>query len=89
MSPAITTMDSSGRLVLPKSVRDRLRLGSRAKFRVDVVAERIELTPEPGETARIERRGGRLVVVGTEPVDLGEAFGADREDRLEHIRPKP
>jgi AbrB family looped-hinge helix DNA binding protein len=38
-------MDASGRLVLPKSARERLNLRGGAQLRADVVAGRIELVP--------------------------------------------
>ncbi len=40
-------IDSTGRIVLPSEVRRRLNLRAGSRLRLDVVAERIELTPEP------------------------------------------
>lgn len=41
------SIDQDGRIVLPSAVRRRLNLGPGSCLRVAVVAERIELTPEP------------------------------------------
>jgi AbrB family looped-hinge helix DNA binding protein len=41
-------MDSSGRLVLPRAVRERLNLTGGVNLQVDVLAGRIELTPVSG-----------------------------------------
>ena len=50
MSPPIErplVIDSTGRIVLPSEVRRRLNLRAGSRLRLDIVAERIELTPEP------------------------------------------
>jgi AbrB family looped-hinge helix DNA binding protein len=75
------TIDAAGRFVLPKSIRDRLHLRAGSKLRADIVADRIELTPEPDDDVRIERRGERMVIVGGPPFDAVEAVKADREKR--------
>jgi AbrB family looped-hinge helix DNA binding protein len=41
------TIDQAGRIVLPTEVRRLLNLGPGSRLRLAVVAERIELTPEP------------------------------------------
>jgi AbrB family looped-hinge helix DNA binding protein len=46
MKTAIT-MDSAGRVVLPSEARRRLNLRPGAKLLLSVVAERIELVPQP------------------------------------------
>jgi bifunctional DNA-binding transcriptional regulator/antitoxin component of YhaV-PrlF toxin-antitoxin module len=80
---AITlTMDGAGRLVLPKAFRERLHLQKGAKFRADIVADRIELTPESDSTVKIARKGKRLVITGVTPTgDVVDAIKADRESR--------
>jgi AbrB family looped-hinge helix DNA binding protein len=75
------TIDAAGRLVLPKAMRDRLHLQAGARLKADLVADRIELTAEPDENVRIERRGKRLVIVGGPPLDAVKAIQADRNDR--------
>ena len=39
------TIDSAGRIVLPSAVRRALNLSAGSRLRLDVVAQRIELTP--------------------------------------------
>lgn len=60
---ATTTMDKSGRLVLPKIIREKLHLTSSAKLKIEVVGDKIQLSEAPVE-ARIERRGKRRVIMG-------------------------
>lgn len=50
----MASMDSAGRVVIPKDVRDRLHLDEDTEFEVDVVGDAIQLTPR--------RRPGRVVV---------------------------
>ena len=82
---ATITIDNAGRLVLPKAMRDRLHLSAGSKLKADVIADKIELTPEPDADVRIERRGKLLVIVGGPPFDAVAAIKADREERDEVI----
>jgi len=88
INPAMTatiTIDAAGRLVLPKAMRDRLHLSAGSQLRAHVVADKIELTPEPDADVRIERRGKRPVIVGGPPFEAVAAIKADREARDETI----
>jgi AbrB family looped-hinge helix DNA binding protein len=78
---ATITVDAAGRFVLPKSIRDRLHLRAGTRLRADVVADRIELTPEPDADVRIEQRGKRMVIVGGGRFDAVQAVKAAREER--------
>lgn len=85
MSSTIT-MDTAGRLVLPKAMRDRLHLRAGSKLRIDVIADKIELTPEPDEGVRLVRKGGLLVITGMKkPFDAVAAVRAAREERGEQL----
>lgn len=78
-------MDASGRLVVPKAIRERLNLGSGASLRAEVVAGRIELTPVEGagETA-LSREGGIMVLKRTGvKADAGAAIAAERNSQAE------
>jgi AbrB family looped-hinge helix DNA binding protein len=74
-------IDSSGRLVLPKAVRERLNLTGGASLRAEVVAGHIELTPiADNEQAVLTRKGNITVLKRTgSPVDAGAAVAAERE----------
>jgi AbrB family looped-hinge helix DNA binding protein len=82
---ATITIDAAGRLVLPKAMRERLHLSAGTQLRAQIVADKIELTPQPDTDVRIERRGKRLVIVGGPPFDAVAAIKADREARDETI----
>ena len=73
------TLDSAGRLLVPASVRRRLNLAPGSRLRLEVVAERIELTPESAPEP-LERKGARLVLEpsGT-PSDAAAQVRAERE----------
>lgn len=74
-----TTIDSAGRLVIPKQLRDLL--GLRAG-EVDVVADGTALRVEAVAGDDLEERGGRLVIPAGGPVvtdeDVRSLRDADR-----------
>lgn len=81
-------MDGSGRLVLPKAVRERLNLRGGVSLRAEVVAGRIELTPvgNNGE-AVLTRKAGVTVLKRTGArVDAASAVEAEREAQEERGR---
>ena len=81
---ATITIDSAGRFILPKAIRDRLHLRAGSKMKVDVIADKIELTPQPDENVRLVRKGKRLIVIGVKgPFDAVEAIKAARDERDE------
>jgi AbrB family looped-hinge helix DNA binding protein len=63
----VTTMDSAGRIVLPKAARDRADLKPGAEIEVRVIDGRIELEPA---TARVTigKHGGFWVATPAEGV---------------------
>ena len=82
-----TTLDSTGRVVLPSEVRRRLRLAPGARFNVEVVAERIELTLETPPEPAVVRKSGRLVLAATgEPLDAAGAIRAERQTQATRAR---
>lgn len=56
-------MDASGRLVLPRDLRNRLNLRGGARLRADVVAGHIELVPVAAEDAGVVVRKGGIAVL--------------------------
>ena len=73
------TMDQAGRIVLPMAVRRRLNLAPGARLMLDVVAQRIELTPEPQAEAELVVTAGRRTVLRP----TGKAFDAAAATRAE------
>lgn len=56
------TVDEVGRIVVPKPLRDKLRLAPGMKVDVSEYGDGLHISPV-GRTARLEERGGRLVAV--------------------------
>jgi AbrB family looped-hinge helix DNA binding protein len=73
------TMDKAGRIVLPMEIRRRLNLAPGARLMLDVVAQRIELTPEPQAEAELVLTAGRRTVLRP----TGKAFDAAAATRAE------
>ncbi len=68
------TIDSGGRLLLPKSIRDSLGLVPGSKVDVSPYGGGVQITPG-GRTARLERDvGGRLVFRGETTVSDEQLF---------------
>lgn len=61
------TVDEVGRIVLPKPLRDRLRLIAGTKVDVSEYGDGLHIAPL-SRTARIEERDGRLVAVADTPI---------------------
>jgi AbrB family looped-hinge helix DNA binding protein len=80
MSQTIT-MDQAGRIVLPMAVRRRLNLAPGARLMLDVVAQRIELTPEPQVEAELVVTAGQRTVLRPtgKPFDAAAATRAERD----------
>jgi len=62
-----TTIDSAGRLVVPKALRDELRLEGGTLVEITLRDGRIELQPV-ATPMRLVRRSGRLVATTDEPL---------------------
>lgn len=75
-------IDASGRLVLPKHLRERLNLHGGARLSATVVAGRLELTPMTSEAAMpLKRKGGIAVLARTGVrADAAAAMAAERDD---------
>ncbi len=65
--PMEATVDDVGRIVVPKPLRDRLRLVPGTKVDVSEYGDGLHIAPS-GRTARLEERDGRLVAVSDTPV---------------------
>lgn len=65
--PMEATVDEVGRIVVPKALRDRLRLTPGTKVDVSEYGDGLHIAPV-SRTARLEERDGRLVAVAETPV---------------------
>ena len=78
---SVLTVDSAGRVVLPSEARRLLNLRPGSRLRLAVVAQRIELTPEPEEQpALVLAKSRRRVLEPTgKPFDAAAATRAERD----------
>lgn len=83
------TLGKSGRLVVPKAIRDSLGLHEGSRLQLNVQGGRIEAVPEADEV-RIELKDGFPVIQGGPALkggDVVRALKAEREARDERILP--
>jgi AbrB family looped-hinge helix DNA binding protein len=74
------TIDSVGRIVLPSAIRKRLHLAPGSRLRLEVIAERIELTPELEPAPVLVSKGRRMVLPASgTPADAAAETRAERE----------
>ena len=69
-----TTIDSLGRIVVPKALREALGLTPGSRVDVSRYGAGLQLVPA-GRTARLVDDGGRLVAKSTTPIDDETVFG--------------
>ena len=82
-------MDKAGRVVIPKDVRDRLGADETTRFKLELVLDRLELTPKASARAqsKVVEKDGVWVVEGMgKPVlSVVEAIEQDRRTRDDHL----
>jgi AbrB family looped-hinge helix DNA binding protein len=69
-----STVDSVGRVVLPKALREALGLHAGSKVDISRYGEGLQLIPT-GRTATLVEESGRLVATGTTHIDDDTVFG--------------
>lgn len=78
-----TTIDRAGRLVIPRSLRDRIGLGDAGEVEVDLDGAGIRIAPVAGNDLREE--AGLLVIPSTgatiTAAGVRELIDADRHER--------
>lgn len=85
-----TTIDSAGRVVIPKKLRDEAGLKPGVELEVRYCDGRLEIEVAPIEIV-LEERGGFLVAVAKGPVPaltnemVNELIRQDREDRFDSL----
>lgn len=72
--PVRTSIDSAGRIVVPKPLRDALGLAPGSELDISRYGAGLQLVPA-GRTARLVDEGGRLVATGTTSIDDDDVFG--------------
>lgn len=78
-------IDHAGRVVLPKQVRDRLRLHGGDTLALELKGDTIQLRPRETR-ARLQRVNGVLVVVNGTPLPEGRDLVAEsRQERIDQI----
>lgn len=70
------TIDTSGRLVIPKRIRDQVGIGPNTELELQVRGDVVEMRPVT-RAVRLERRGG-LVVAG--PIEDGAVLRQTKVD---------
>lgn len=78
-----TTIDGAGRIVVPKRLRDELRLQAGQTLEIAARDGRLEIEPQ-ATPMRLERRDGKLVAVPDEPLPVLTA--AEVRAALEQLR---
>lgn len=73
--------------MVPKIMRDRLHLREGSRLRVEVVADKLEFTPE-ADAVEIVKRGKRRVVVGWKGFDAAKAVTEMREEYMDQLAGK-
>ncbi|HKF15692.1 MAG TPA: AbrB/MazE/SpoVT family DNA-binding domain-containing protein [Candidatus Dormibacteraeota bacterium] len=60
-------VDTAGRIVIPKALRDRLRLSPGTELEVEIEDDRLVATPVGGPDVVLIEENGRLVAATTQP----------------------
>jgi AbrB family looped-hinge helix DNA binding protein len=80
-----TTIDGAGRVVIPKSIRDRLGLAGGTPL--EISEEDGKLTLErPAVEIRLTRTGRGLVAVAAETDDMPPLTGSETGQTLDEVR---
>ena len=79
-------IDKAGRIVLPKPIRDRLRLRQGSDLELEERPEGLLLKPVDQKPS-MTRKNGILVHLGKLPEDFDwdNMVNADREDRIKYL----
>lgn len=80
-------IDSAGRIIVPKKVRERLGLRKDSELQLEEGAEMITLKPVRQESALVSDRRGHLVFTGKPigNIDWDRLIEEDREARIRKI----
>ena len=82
---ATITMDSAGRLVLPKAIREKMHLQAGSKLRADLVGERLEISMDVPQATVELQKDGLPTIVGWEGFDAAQAVREMRDSRTAEL----
>lgn len=85
------TLGKSGRLVVPKAIRDSLGLHEGSRLKLEVQGGKLQAAPEP-DPVDIGMKGGFPVIQGGPPLKRGtivQSLKADRDAHDKRIVPHP
>jgi AbrB family looped-hinge helix DNA binding protein len=86
MAATVLSIDRAGRVVLPKPIRDRLRLRPGSRLEVEVHDDHLRLIPLARGPALVEERGWWVHQGTPDPgADLAEAVERHRRERIEDL----
>ena len=84
-------LGKAGRLVVPKSIREKLGLGEGSRLRLEIAGGTLLAVPQP-DPVQIELEQGFPVIRGTPPLERGrvvEAIKTERATRDERLINRP
>lgn len=80
-----TTIDSAGRLVVPKRLREELGVAGGDELEIGIVDGRLEIEPAPTPKRIEQREAGPVIVAEGEP--LPKLTAEQVRETLERVRP--
>lgn len=79
------TVDSVGRVVLPKRIRDKMHLSAGAKLRIEMVGDKLELSQEVSQVKIEQKKDGLPTIIGWDGFDAAQAVREMREEQIERL----
>ena len=76
-------MDNAGRIVLPKAIREQMHLSGGSKLEIEMVGDRIQLTPEAAPFEIKYDDDGLPAVAGWDGFDAAQAVKSNSIARRE------
>jgi AbrB family looped-hinge helix DNA binding protein len=77
-----TTIDEAGRIVVPKAIREQMRLKAGTKLKVSLEADMLKICEEPIEPRISRRKDGMRVITGWAGYDAAQAVTEAREQQI-------